>query len=111
MAGAVFDCAAQLAEADDRDIEFAGQPFQVTRDFRNFLDPVFGLAAAHQLQIVNDEHFDAVLGVETPGFRAQFLDRDTGRVVNVEWGSSQTAEGPADFIPRGFVNVAGAEAV
>ena len=74
---AAFGGPAQLAERNDGDFEFLGENLQRSRDRRKLLLPVVELPAAlHQLQVVDDQHVQAVLHLEPPGLGAHLENAD-----------------------------------
>jgi hypothetical protein len=84
---ALFDGAAQLRKGHHRHVEFLGQLFQAAADLRDFLDAVVIAALAgalQQLEIVDDDHSDALLALEAAGTGAESRNRQTGSVVDVE---------------------------
>jgi len=93
MVGTGFRRAGQLRQRDDRDVELLRQPLERARDRRQFqravLEPA---AAAHQLDIVHDDHVQAMLGLQTAALRAHLEHADGRRVVDVQLHRAQRLE-------------------
>ena len=53
----------------------------------------------HQLQVVDDEHVEAVLGLETAGFGADVHDADASGVVDEDVRFGEAAERARDPVP------------
>jgi hypothetical protein len=84
-----FDGARQLAEGNDWDVEFAGQTLEATGDFGDFLlAAVFRATGStrDELEVVDDDKAEAVLGLEAAGLGAHFHDVGHGRIVDIEGG-------------------------
>ena len=70
--GALFQRTIELRECNHRHVEFLGQRFETTRNFRNFGGAIFLVAGhLHQLQVVNDNEAQVVFALESPRARAQ----------------------------------------
>ena len=65
--------AVQLAQDDDRHIQFLGQRLDAVGDVCDLLLPVFSPARSRmeELEVVNHKQFDAILLRHAPGLRAQ----------------------------------------
>ena len=77
----------ELRQADHRHVQFLGQLLETAADLGDFLDPILvGILAGalEQLEIVDDDHPDALLPLEAAGARPQRGDGQAGRVVDVE---------------------------
>ena len=83
---------AQLREGDDRHVQLLGDGLQRAGDESHLLFAValrILRSAGHQLQIVDDDDLDVVVYLQTPGFRAEFEDRQRRRIVDVKGGRPQ----------------------
>src|SRR5262245_47584567 len=83
MVGSALGGAAELAERDDRNLEFLRQNLDRAGDRRELGLAAFEPAASlHQLQIVDDEHVESVLELQPAGLGAHLEDADARRVVD-----------------------------
>ena len=83
MIAARLGRAAELAERDDRHVELLREDLERPRDRRQLLLAALEPAAAlHQLQVVDDEHVEAVLQLEPARLGAHLEDADRRRVVD-----------------------------
>ena len=93
---ALLDRAAELRQADHRHVELLGELLQAAADLGNFLDAiVVGVLARalEQLEIIDDDHADALLPLQPAGAGAQRGDGQAGRVVDVERQALQFGRG------------------
>ncbi len=107
LVGAGLEVPAELAEGDDRHLHLAGQDLQVAADLADLELAVLGrAAAAHQLQVVDDDQGElAVAGLEPAGLGADLHHRDP-RVVVEEQRHLEPPDGPADLRPVGLAQPA-----
>ena len=85
LALAGFNGAIELGEHDDGDVEFLGEAFDAGGDFGDFDLAIVLRAAAlrgDELKIIDHDHLDAVLLLETARFGAHLHDVETGRFID-----------------------------
>src|SRR5215208_3999843 len=109
--GAALHRARELRQGDDRYVQLARQPFQSARDLRDLLHAVFGAAGGHQLQVIDDDQIETMLSLQAAGLGADIHDVGGGRVVDVDRGFTQPAEGTGDAVPFVVVDLPQAQAV
>src|SRR3989442_647511 len=74
----------QLGQREDGEVEILGQGLERPRYFRDLLLAVLAPETPlHELEIVDDHQFEAVLVLEPARLRAHLEDREVGRVVDV----------------------------
>ena len=69
----------QLGQDNDRDLQFHGEGFEATGDFRNFDLAVFFAAAgsrSEELEIIDDQDIDAVLFFDPACASSELADRE-----------------------------------
>ena len=92
--------ATQLRQRDDRDVQLLGQPLQRPRDRRQLLLAVLEAAAPlHQLNVVDDQQVQAVLGLEAARLGAHLEHADRRRVVDEDPRLGQRRRAPCDSRP------------
>src|SRR5215213_4336233 len=99
MVGARFDRARELRQRDYRDVQLARDALQPTGDLRNLLHSILGAATAHQLQVIDDQHVQAMFRLQSSRLTAELHETQPGRVVDVYLRLRQAAEGARDTIP------------
>ena len=84
----------QLAQRNNRYVQFLGQPLERTRNGADLL-----LTAAerhstgiHQLEIVYQDNLDPMLAHQTPGFRTQLENGQRRRIVHIKRGIIQLGD-------------------
>lgn len=107
-----FDTSRELREGDDRDIEFARELLEAAGNFGNFLYSVVSAAAAslHELQVVDDDDAEVVLGLEAARHGAHFHDVERTAVVDEDRRFANDADGLADLLEVVALEFAGAQA-
>ena len=85
IAGARFGRAAELREHQEGQSQFLRQQLQSAREGADFLVAIFdAAAAAHELQVVDHDQAEAVLGFEAAQFGVHVHQIHAGRIVDVE---------------------------
>ena len=88
---ALFGRARKLRQRDHRHVQFFGEYLQVARDLRDFLLARFDSpATGHQLQVVNDEKIESVLGLQPPALSPHLEHAHAGSVVEENLRFAQT---------------------
>ncbi len=104
--------ARELGERDHRDVQLLGQPLHRTADVGDLLlaalHPALG---AHQLQVVDDDQVEPVLGLEPPRLGPDLHRRHRRGVVDVEPRPVVGLEGGDQPVPLFLVEPAGPELV
>ena len=91
--GARLRRAAQLRQHDDRHAQLLGEPLQRPRDRRQLERAVLEPAAPlHQLDVVDDDQVQAVLGRQAPALGAHLEHADRRRVVDEDLRLAQRAD-------------------
>src|SRR5579864_6149723 len=86
MIAAGFGGPTELAQGEDRHVQFLGQHLQGSGNRRQLLLPVLELAAAlHELQVIDHEHVETMLQLQTAGLRPHLEDADRGRIIDEEF--------------------------
>src|SRR5690606_8189950 len=76
LSAARLDTAVELRERHHRDLELLRQRLERAADLADLLLPALDLAPrAHELEVVDDDEPEAVLGLEPPRLAAQLHDR------------------------------------
>src|SRR5690349_1959734 len=71
IAGALFGATRELRERKQRHVQFLGDGLEAARDLRDLLLARFDLAFdGHQLEVIDHDHVQARLHLQTPRFRA-----------------------------------------
>ena len=98
LVGARFRRARQLRQHDDRHVQLLGEPLQRARDRRQLERAVLEPAAAgHQLDVVDGQHAQAVLGLQPPRLGAHLEHADARRVVDEQLRLAQRLQGVRDL--------------
>ncbi len=85
--------AAQLREHDDRDVQLFRQALERPRDRRQFQRAVLeSPAARHELDIVDDQQVEPVLGLQPARLGAHLQHADTRRIVDEQLHRAQRLE-------------------
>src|SRR6202050_3331430 len=88
-----FGRSTELAERENRHVQFLREDLQRPGNRGQLLLPVLELAAAlHELQVVDDEHVEAMLQLQATGLRAHLEDADRRRVVDEDLRIVEAAE-------------------
>ena len=88
-----FRRAAELAQREDRHLQLFREDLERARNRRELLLAVLEPPAPlHQLQVVDDEHVEAVLELQPPRLRAHLEDAERGRVVDEDLRVVQAPE-------------------
>src|SRR3990170_5227461 len=66
----------QLRQRHDGHVDLLGQRLQRARNFRDLLLAVLGVASAHQLQVIDDDHVETVFGLHAPRLGAGLEHRE-----------------------------------
>jgi len=101
-----------LGGDDDGDVEFAGQGFEAAGDGADL--EMAGLVATgdgDELEIVDQEEVEVVLGHQLASFGADVEEGDGGGVVDPDGGEGELARGLDEEGPGGAVEAAGAQVV
>ena len=83
---AALDLARELGEGDDRDVQLLGDRLQALGDLGDLLHAALGAGGggAGELEVVDDQHVEAVLALQAPGAGGEGGDRQRRRVVDEE---------------------------
>src|SRR5215475_3920034 len=103
--------ARELGERDHRHIELLGQRLEGARDLRDLLLAVFRAASSHELEIVDDDHVEAVLRFHAPRLRAGLQHGERGRVIDEDGRLGEPARGVGQAGPVPRVEVSRAHLV
>src|SRR3954453_5458716 len=106
LVGTLLGCAGELRDGDHGNLELAGQDLQASAELRHLLDSVRpGFVAAHQLDVVDDPHAEAVaaaallLRLQPAGLGAQLEQTEVGGVVDPERRRLELVAGLDDLGP------------
>ncbi len=101
----------ELSKGNDWDTHFAGESFEATRNFGNFLHAVTGIAVGtlQKLQIVNDDHADIFVMGGAADFVSEFEDGHGAGVVDIEWDFAHLGHGVTNAGEIFVAEVAGAD--
>src|SRR5580704_6946961 len=111
---AVLDLSRQLGQGQDRDVEFLGERFEPGGDLGDFLNAVFGGAAAvalQELNVVDHQEIEAALALEPARPRRQLADRETAGLVDVKRQVLQLDRDVLDSLEVALVDAAAADLV
>ncbi len=105
--GAGLEVAAELAQGDDGHLELAGEDLEIPTDLGHLELAVLRVgAAAHQLQVVDEDHAEvAALHLEAPRLGPDLHHRDTRVVVELE-RHFEPPDRPPDASPVGLRQLA-----
>ena len=107
-----FAGAIELREAEDGDVEFAGEGFDAAGDRGDFLLAVVGLAGGfHELEVVDGDEFDVVLELEAAGLGAEVHEGEAGGIVDEDLALREFADGVGEAVAVLFGEHAAAEFV
>src|SRR5580704_11414368 len=111
---AVLDLSRQLGQGQDRDVEFLGERFEPGGDLGDFLNAIFGGAAAvalQELNVVDHQEIEAALPLEPARPRRQLADRETAGLVDVKRQVLQLDRDVLDPLEVALVDAAAADLV
>ena len=111
LALAGLDRARELGERHHRHVQLLGQRLERARDLGDLLLPVLRVAPPHELQVVDHDQVEPVLGLHAPGLGARLEHGEGGRVVDVDRRLRQPARRIGQARPVARVEVAGAHLV
>ena len=96
-----LDATVQLRQGDDGYLQLLGQLLERPRYGAHLLLTAAERHAAgvHQLQVVDDDDFDAVLAYQPAGFGPQLEYRQTGGLVDVDGGILQNLDARHEALP------------
>ena len=105
--------AGELRERDHRHREFLRERLQAGGDLGQLLHAVLALfrRAREQLQVVDDQHIEAALPLQTPGPRRQLGDRNAAGLVDVERDRLHLPRRFGDLVEIILAHVAAADLV
>jgi len=92
--------ARELGERDHRHVQLLGERLERAGDLGDLLLAIVDArAAAHELQVVDDEHVEAVLGFHAARLRACLEHGDAGTVVDEDLRLGEPAGGRGEPVP------------
>ena len=107
---AAFDLARQLRQGDDRDVELLSDGLQPLGDFRHLVHAaVLGGRGAQKLQVVHDQQVQPPRPLQLPCARGKLVDRQRGRVVDIQRAVLQVVGGGDEAAELLFRHVAAAD--
>ena len=112
LVGAGLGGAGELRERDHGKPQLLGQALERAADRGDLLLAVLDAAGAgHELQVVDDDEAEAVLGLEAPALRPHLQGRDHGRVVDVDARVGEVGVGLGQARPVLLLELARAQAM
>src|SRR5438132_2074841 len=111
LALAALHRARKLGEGHHGHVELLGQGLERARDLGDLLLPVLGVPAPHELEIVDDDEVEAVLGLHASRLGPRLEHGQGGRVVDVDGRLREPARGVGEARPVARVEVTRAHLV
>ena len=103
-----FHRSRQLGQRDHGNVELLRQRLQRPRDLGDFLLPVLLTGTpSHELEVVDDEKLEAVLGLQPTGLRTRLQHREPRTVVDEDLGLGEAPGGGGQPMPVRRIEVTG----